>query len=323
MALDAQFGAQHNTDPLLTSPSNNNKAGDSMTLSPKQTLKRCVVFAAFVCVLVASCELLASHRQQQLPLAAAKHVVDAYKRLSKGKKCYEIQPKLNNNYHRGALEIALICKALALGGIKVEPELQARPNYARALKSVEQGQALMAAESIWSKDINREVLFYSRTVIPRNSFEKGLYVLEQHPALTNSESGADIYHLRGLTVQSWRLDWEALSAITQFPQSTIRYDARLNMLKAQRADFSPMSFSNNEDLHVNIDGNVLRPIDGVKIVLRESRRFVISAKYKNAQTIQKALNKGLTKLEKSGELNHYLRAMKIYNPATASWRILN
>lgn len=256
-------------------------------------------------------------------VAAAKYVSDAYFELLGDTKCYNTKIPENSPSPRGSKEILLLCRAFQAAGIKTNIEIIQIPNYSRALKMVELGDADIAAETIWRMDIDTNNVLFTAPIIKKNEFEKGLYALVTHSKIWDQPAPVQIKNYRAVAIDKWRVDSIVLNAITTNIYDAIRHESIFEMMQIGRIDYTLMQFTNNDDLTVTIDNLVFAPIPNVKVKMPESRHFVISKKTKSAKIIHASLNKGITIMRKSGELDEFLRVMGIYNNKTKNWKILN
>ncbi|WP_370979284.1 hypothetical protein [Agaribacterium sp. ZY112] len=278
---------------------------------------------------ILSC-LLLSHfcfgeqsNKQVITVAAPGIISEEYKDLKGNKECVDKRLLGSRYFSRGAIEAALICLALKSSNYKNQLKLIPSPNYSRALRMVELGEADISAESIWSFDTQPELVLKSQAVYRWGEFEKGLYTIPQHPLQKENPDQLDISPYRGVTIRGWHSDWQALSAITAQIYSATRHDSPFLMLQAGRADFMLMNFTSTKSLEIEQIGVKMKPIAGVKVKLPGSRHFVVSRKTNKGQQLLDAINKGLAQLRKDGELQELLLHVGLNSPKTKNWHVLN
>jgi hypothetical protein len=94
------------------------------------------------------------------------------------------------------------------------------------------------------------------------------------------------------------------------------------MIDKKRADFTLVEFSSNADLGVELGGVKLVPVPNCKVVLDDSRSWIIAKKSPNAEAILAAFRKGLVNLRDSGRIERAMVESGFLNSKVSSWKQL-
>ncbi|MFC3120133.1 hypothetical protein [Agaribacter flavus] len=201
-------------------------------------------------------------------------------------------------------------------------QLVESPSYYRSLRMVEDGLVDTMAESVWLSDINDSLVHVSSPVLAVGDFEKGIYALAGHP-LVKGQKTSKLDDYTGVTIKSWKHDWQILNDISDRVVSTLRYDSLVKVLEAGRGDFTLHEFPQGGQLTLDLHGAQMMPIEGVKVIIPESRVLVFSKKRRDDKGLVKSIGHGIRELEKSGEIKRLYRQLGFHNPATEGWQVLN
>ncbi|WP_096086079.1 substrate-binding periplasmic protein [Agaribacterium haliotis] len=275
---------------------------------------RCVLLL-IVCIAVQALEVSA-----QIRIAAPYYLAESFNALNRGRSCGDGRLPEQHSYPSGAVELALLCKALLREG-PLEFEFVLAPNYARALKLLEQGRADIAAETIWFEDANPDSFWLSEPLLLIGESEKGLYLPKGHRAL--GATSVDIRALSAITTAGWRQDRMVLDELSAHSRQVVKQQSIFELLKLGRADFTLLSFPNSAALTVERYGGEFEPLPGVRVLMPSSRHYAISRRSLHGKALQQRLNTVLARMRRTGELNDYLRHLGIGNPAVSGWRVVN
>lgn len=92
----------------------------------------------------------------------------------------------------------------------------------------------------------------------------------------------------------WKKDWAILEALeVKHVKHNLFWRNIINMVHTRRADFTLAPFQKTADFSINAHGVSLRVIPKVKVVLLDSRHFVVSHKHALGPTTFSQLQQGL------------------------------
>ncbi|CAM4370721.1 hypothetical protein [Pseudoalteromonas ostreae] len=228
--------------------------------------------------------------------------------------------------HLEIVEMILLQQALYLGGETRPVEFRAQSWISSTeFDALIDGSSLMLARSMWHEDIlnYRGSLYVSEAVIKFGQYEAGLYVAADNLHAQQLQAS----QLNKLTVvvnPRWHVDWRAL---VNTPMSVISYigpwEDMLAMVKAQVVDAMMINFSVGANLDLNYDGQLFTPINNVKVVLPDTRHFVVSKKHPQGKDVAQALSAGLKILQQRGIIAKAFKQSGFINQYVKDWQIIN
>lgn len=227
----------------------------------------------------------------------------------------------------GPLEHILFRKAVLLGGLEAVFEDFIVPNSARARESIRDGSTLGGGTAQWHVYYHppfSDHVLESDVVIPKGSYEKGLYTTRANLNSYTIHTRQDLQKLSAVTSKTWELDWATLSdlrlsALYSAPTRPLQF----KMIEGERADFTLQDFSAQPDLSIEEQGFRLYPIPGVKIALSGTRHYFINKNHPDSRIVFEALQKGLKLMRQRGEIQRALIESGFLNKAVKDWVLLN
>lgn len=253
-------------------------------------------------------------------ISANKVIYDLFSEWTDNKNCYGIDNFNTINIHRGVVELLLICKALKKGGLSPDIELEVMPNYIRALSEASKANVTMPAETAWKNEVDESNFYISDPIFEVGTIELGVYALPTNLSIMKINSLDELKKYKAVSSDSWVVDWATLKAMDVKVYSVPKLDLMFKFIKAGRADFLLNEFSSEKDLSMEIEGIRLAPIPNIKVVLQESRHFIVSKKAPNAEKIFQALQKGLKELRLEGTILNYFEKSGIINSRVKHWK---
>ncbi|CCQ10769.1 hypothetical protein PALB_16360 [Pseudoalteromonas luteoviolacea B = ATCC 29581] len=251
-----------------------------------------------------------------------------YQEFLDGKSPLDIQhfhPSTNGS-HIEIIEMVLLQQALYLGGETRAVEFRPQP----AVNSLEYdaliaGDSVLIGRSVWHQDIIelKGSLYVSEAIVDVGQYEAGLYVTKRNISLQDLPAE----RLDQITVVAnprWHSDWQALNNIDVNLISFIGpWETMLNMVENQVADAMLINFSVSESLSLNFEGREYVPIKNIKVLLPDSRHFVVSKRHPEGAVVAQALNKGLKILKERGVIERALRESGFINSQVKHWTSVN
>ncbi|NDV26441.1 hypothetical protein [Desulfovibrio sp. JC010] len=231
-------------------------------------------------------------------------------------------------YKRGPIEIAIIIKALRLGGLTDEIKFKVIPNSNRQIKDTADGKSVICGQQlpISFVEMNNcfDKVFMSAPITNYGEFQKLFYYLPENHKMKNITFEKLKNKTKGAIGIDWYSDITVFNAIgiTNYitGQTTLSV---IKMLKAGRADWVPIVVHNTDDFSTVTEGVKLIPVQGLKFALPETRHFFISRKHPMGKEVYAALQKGLKILRENYFLRDALYATGFFTPRIDSWEMLN
>ncbi len=284
-------------------------------------------------LLIVLCLIFTSSSLAESPIIKADIIEDdsflaRYLQVLRGRQAAEISDftPISEGSHRELVEMVLIEQALHLGG-------ESRPVQfiKRAERTIHDitplitGEALMLGNSMWLENIAdaRGSVYISDPVIEYGEYVAGLYVSVDNKRLLNAKY-ADLTNITVVTNGLWRADWRALQ---NTPVKILNYlgswQDMISLVRVGLVDAMLINFSVGETLELEYQGHKYRPIPNMKVILPDTRHFVVSKNHPDGARVFKALNKGLAKLKAKGRIRKFYQQGNFFNYRVADWQVIN
>ncbi|GEK11006.1 hypothetical protein [Pseudoalteromonas peptidolytica] len=228
--------------------------------------------------------------------------------------------------HIEIIEMVLLQQALFLGGETRQVVFNPKPSVnILEFSDLIAGESLILARSVWHESIvdYRGALFISEPIVEVGEYEAGLYVTKRNVALQQTP----LSQLRQLDVVSnprWAVDWRALMNTDLHMVSFIGpWETMLEMVESNVVDTMLINFSVSDSLVLTFEGKEYVPIEDIKVVLPDSRHFVVSKNHPEGEQIFAALNRGLHVLKQRGIIKRALTESGFINKRVANWQVAN
>ena len=229
---------------------------------------------------------------------------------------------------RAMAEILIQLRALDLAGFSYDNELLIVPNIRRASEFGEEQRFDLVAAGYWSDDPDMAPsLLKSIPYIEHGEALVGLYTSANNIDALSKKSIEQLRELRFIVVDSWHTDVRTLQKVGGLDIHYAKhYLYLMTMLEAGRADVAILEFTSNGGLgryHRTKDQSTklfwLHAIPNIKAYLDGERVFVVAANSPHAQELLAALNKGITTMRETGELQQILAQAGYYPKETENW----
>lgn len=299
----------------------------AVTLLFLQLKKQQLTLALFSLMLIFSTASLAQgNSPMYLNVGVHSYALKGYSSHRHFDICNNLPALKDDNTDRPLSGIIIICQAFAEMQTPLFINVIPEPNYLRGIRMVEEGFIDTLSNAVWSSDINNALVNATIEIIKHGEFTKGLYVHEGHKLLQQKGKSFPMVltQYTGLTVKSWHYDRDIIAQLTDYHVETAKVNTVFDLLAAGNADFTLMDFPSGRQLSIrNSAGIVLKPIKGVKALVPDARRFIISKNSDVSADIYFILNEGLKRLIKKGRVKQIYRNTGFFNAQTKHWRILN
>lgn len=254
-------------------------------------------------------------------VAVPKDVLKDYSLFLDGRDPLDITDYSGPYSRRDVIEVVLFRQALALGGIKQRPTFEILPSYSRILEELRSGRTAALGTPAWLSDLTESGdVFFSYPLVEDGQFEAGFYTAPGNTRALKATSPAKLRQLSATCSRSWKRDWETLEAIgiTNI-RHVSKWENMVRLVSSQRADFLLAPFQQTDGMRLEVNGQVLVPIHGIKAALAGSRHFAVSKAHPDGKRIFAALQAGLEAMKRQGLLCKAYQQCGFFNAATRSW----
>ena len=269
-----------------------------------------------------------AHNQLVVDIMSSENFSQRYSEFLDGRSPLDVQDfhPTTKGSHIEIIEMVLLQQALFLGGETREVVFNPKPSVnIIEFSDMIAGDSLILARSVWHEDIinYRGSLFVSEAVVEFGDYEAGLYVAKRNVALQNLPK-EQLDQLTVVANPRWRVDWRALNNTPINIVSFIGpWETMLNMVETDIVDAMLVNFSVSEDLLLTFEGREYVPIQNLKMMLPDSRHFIVSKRHPQGEQIFAALNRGLKILKKRGVLRKALVQSGFINHLVSDWQFIN
>lgn len=259
--------------------------------------------------------------QPPLPALIPDDVLADYRRFLAGREPAAVADYGGPASRRDVVEVLLIHQALARQDRTLRLGLAPMPSSQRLQAELRMGHSACSATSYWRNDFPRsDGLLFSDPLLLEGEFEVGLYTTPGNTRALAARGLAEVRQLRVLSNDSWRVDWQTLQrlGISQL-QHVTRWNLMPHMLQQGRADLLLAPFQPTPDLSMTVDGVRLVPVPGVKVGMRGTRHFLVSATHELGPRLLEQLNAGLAALRQQGLVKRAYEQSGFFNAKVAGW----
>lgn len=258
----------------------------------------------------------------RLTVVMPEDVLRDYRLFLGGRRAESVREFGGPHSRRDVIEVVLLHQALAAGGQDAGLVLQSAPTSARLQREIRAGHAASSGTSYWRGDFPAEgdELLFSRAVLEDGEFEAGLYTVASNRRAMAARKLADVQELRALCNRDWQVDWQTLKQLgIRDVQHAGNWELMPRMLANDRADFLLAPFQATPDLSLRVGDYSLLPIPGIKVALRGSRHYLLSARHPDAAALKARLDLGLERLRRLGVLRRAYAESGFFNASVAHW----
>jgi hypothetical protein len=256
-----------------------------------------------------------------LPALIPDDVLLDYQRFLAGRDPAAVTDYGGPKSRRDVVEVVLIHQALARQDRALRLELAPMPTSQRLQAELRMGHAACSATTYWREDFPRpDGLLFSDPVLLEGEFEAGFYTTPGNARALAARRLVDVQQLRVLSNNTWRVDWLTLQqmGITRL-QHVASWNLMPRMLQQGRADLLLAPFQPTRDLAMVVDGIRLVPIPGLKVSMRGTRHFLVSATHPLGPRLRDQLNAGLAWLRQQGLVRRAYEQSGFFNAKVAGW----
>ena len=210
------------------------------------------------------------------------------------------------NIRRDVVDMIIAQQALKLGGFKHKFTYAPGKVNFRNTQMLQNGELLLSFDSYWKNDATpiSDSIYISDEVIRKGEYVAGIYTSPNNKKTLSVKKPIDLLELTAVSTPKWRTDWQTLQELSL--KDIVAQDSWLSMVRMvnlQWIDFILMPFNSTPDKSFTMGKIHLVPVEGIAVVLKDSRHFVISKLHPEGAEAFKAINKGLKILREKGTIS--------------------
>ncbi len=232
-------------------------------------------------------------------------VYEDYLKFVAGRDIIDIDNFSGKNIRRDVVDMIIAQQALKLGGFDYKFNYAPGKVNFRNTKMLENGKLLISFDSYWQQDAIplADKVFITAAVIRNGEYVAGIYTSPNNNKTLAISKLSDLNGLSAVSTTKWRTDWQTLQNLPL--RKLIEEDSWLSMVRMvniQWVDFILMPFNSTPDKSFTMDKIHLVPVDGIGVILKDSRHFVISKKHPRGKEAFEAINDGLNIMRQQGTI---------------------
>ncbi len=253
-------------------------------------------------------------------------VYDDYRRFVGSGSVYDIQSFSHAGTRRDVVDMVLVQQALQLGGYPLHFNFIPSDSSARSMQLFIRGEVLLSVDSVWGKTANRlkEHVWISAAVIERGAYVAAIFTSPNNQKAKSIRQLSDFNGLTAVSSRAFAEDWQVLQ---QLPLRELRdeynWSSMAMLVSRGWVDFMLAPFPRQRPFGYRAPGIELIAVEGVKVLLDDSRHFIVAKKHPLAVPVFAALEKGLQQLRRKGTLTRAYQECGFYNPELAHWTLLH
>lgn len=253
-------------------------------------------------------------------------VLDDYQRFVGNRTIDQIQSFDGAGTRRDVVDMVLVQQALKLGGYPLQFNFIPSDSSARSTQLFVRGEVLISVDSIWGQTAKRlkSDVYISSAVIERGDYVAAIFTSPQNQKTKSIRQLSDFSGLTAVSSRAYAGDWRLLE---QLPLRELRdeYDWSSMAMLVSRGwvDFMLAPFPQHRPFGYRASGIELVAVEGVKVLIDDSRHFVVSKKHPLAEPVFAALQQGLALLRQQGILTKAYQECGFFNPEISHWTILS
>lgn len=254
------------------------------------------------------------------------HVYLDVQRFLAGRNVHEITNFTSPYARRDVVDFVLIQQAIALGGLDVEISFESGIYDARNIRSLVNGLLLIGLDTFWLKDLEnvQSSVFISQPLIRKGEYVAGLYTSEHNVVARSAKTLEQIKQLSFVSYSEWTADWFTLKALA--PRHLLDekvWASQAKLVSRGWVDVMLAPFLPDNNFRFSGEGFDIVAIQGVKIMLDDSRHVAVSKKHPYGAETFAALEKGLSLLRAQGRIEQAYIEAGFFNQQVKDWLLIN
>ncbi len=252
-------------------------------------------------------------------------VYDDYFRFLNGRAVQDIQDFSTVGARRDVVDMVLVQQAIRLGGLNLNFQFKRSDFSARSPKLFIRGEALVSFDSVWRNAVRKyeQHVYISSPVIERGQYVAGLWTSPGNGKALAVRTSADLQQLTAVSSKSYEADWRTLEGLKlKNIRDEYAWISMATLVSKGWIDVMLAPFPRQQPFVIKQEHVTLVAVEGVKVLLDDSRHFVVSKHHPLGAATFAALQRGMLKLREQGVLNRAYAECGFYNSAVANWTLL-
>lgn len=266
-----------------------------------------------------------------ISVAATPDKIEAYNSYLKSNKYDQlnIPSSILNSPYQDAVELIIIDNALKSGGLDANIMFLEVPNIRREAEEVAKGNAVIGSHLISNSNLEipdyKLHMYLIMTTVQSKKLFKGVFCLPDNRNLLKVRSAEELNDAgTALIAPDWDNEHMALRKMgIEHIKRSAQSESMFELIRSGQADWIPLKFQRTPDMSITSDGTRLVPVPGLKITLVESKKFIISRRNIHGQIVHQALEKGLERMRRRGQIQELLSSTGEVIPFLKNWKSLN
>lgn len=252
-------------------------------------------------------------------------VLDDYHRFIGTSSVYDIQKFDHAGTRRDVVDMVLVQQALQLGGYPLQFNFIPSDSSARSTQLFVRGEVLISVDSVWGQTANnlKSHVYISSAVIERGDYVAAIFTSPNNQKTRSIRQLSDFSGLTAVSSRAFAEDWHLLE---QLPLRELRdeynWSSMAMLVSRGWVDFMLAPFPQHRPFGFRAPGIELVAVEGVKVLLDDSRHFIVAKKHPLAEPVFAALQRGLTILREQGKLTRAYQECGFFNPEISHWTVL-
>ncbi|RVU39991.1 hypothetical protein EOE67_08780 [Rheinheimera riviphila] len=252
-------------------------------------------------------------------------VLDDYRRFVGTSSVYDIQSFDHAGTRRDVVDMVLVQQALHLGGYPLQFNFIPSDSSARSTQLFVRGDVLISLDSVWGQTANnlKSHVYISSAVIDRGDYVAAIFTSPNNQKTKSIRQLSDFSGLTAVSSRAYAQDWQLLE---QLPLRELRdeynWSSMAMLVSRGWVDFMLAPFPQHRPFGYRAPGIELVAVEGVKVLLDDSRHFIVAKKHPLAAPAFAALQRGLAILRQQGKLTRAYQECGFFNPEISHWTVL-
>ena len=285
-----------------------------------QTLLKTLLLCWLVLLPVQAAEPIAT---VDIPIETS--VYDDYRRFVGKRSVHDIHSFKGAGTRRDVVDMVLVQQALQLGGFPLQFNFIPSDSSARSMQLFIRGDVLISVDSVWGKTAHKlqSHLYISSAVIERGDYVAAIFTSPNNLKTKSIRQLSDFSGLTAVSSRAYAEDWQVLA---QLPLRELRdeynWSSMAMLVSRGWVDFMLAPFPQSRPFTYKAPGIELVAVEGVKVLLDDSRHFIVAKKHALSEPVFAALQQGLAILRRQGKLQQAYQDCGFFNAEVAHWTLL-
>ncbi len=262
---------------------------------------------------------------ERIEVQIERTVLDDYRRFVAGRDPLHIKDFSGLGSRREVAEMLLAQQAIALGGLKLQFRFLPSDESVRSPRLLQSGAQLMTFDTVWGSAMQRlgSDIWLSQPVLKRGDYVAAVLTSPNNQKVLAVRNWQDFAGLTAVSSVAFETDWRTLQ---QLPLREIRdeyaWSSMALLVSKGWVDFMLAPFKAQRPFGYKANQIELVAVEGIKVLLDDSRHFAVSRHHPLGQAVFSALEQGLNELAANGTLQRAYREVGFFNPELSGWTLI-